>query len=232
MGNSTLIYKLKLQIHGMAQGEWNIATGSLSKLPAECVADAIKFRKWLKKVVWIPSRIRFWICSGYNLDLGKRASSISSGGTSICSEWRESPRCHTPLFFLGPISLDNCISPHWKRKILRIGIAKKQWILLRIRRLSWSAITVRNHDISKRLFRNFMVVLLKVEEVVLVVLPGLGLITLQALIKLLLWALLILTGELLEGKNWKPSIVEVTTGTIQGNGNAWIQGSQQPSRTK
>jgi hypothetical protein len=49
-----------------------------------------------------------------------------------------------------------------------------------------------------------MVVLLEVEEVVLVVLPSLKLITLQPLIKLLLRAILILAGG--KEKNWKPSI--------------------------
>jgi hypothetical protein len=85
-----------------------------------------------------------------------------------------------------------------------IRIAEKQWILLRMRRISCFAITVRNHDILNRLVGNFMVVLLEVEEVVLVVLPSLKLITLQPLIKLLLRAILILAGG--KEKNWKPSI--------------------------
>jgi hypothetical protein len=75
-----------------------------------------------------------------------------------------------------------------------------------MRRISCFVITIINHDILERLVGDFMIALLRVEEVVLVVLHTLGLITLQPLIKLLLQALVLLSAGLLARKNWKPSV--------------------------
>jgi hypothetical protein len=60
--------------------------------------------------------------------------------------------------------------------------------------------------ILERLVCDFVVAQIGVEEVVLVVLLDLMLITLQPFIKHLLQDLLVLTVWLLAGKNWKPSI--------------------------
>jgi hypothetical protein len=62
-------------------------------------------------------------------------------------------------------------------------------------------ITVINHNILKILVGDFTVALLEVEEVILVLLSVLELITLQPLIKLLLQAFLLLTAGLLARKN-------------------------------
>lgn len=65
-----------------------------------------------------------------------------------------------------------------EKGILRVMIVEKQWMLLMMRRISCFVIIVINHDILKRLVGGYMVALLEVEEVVLVVLSSLGLITL------------------------------------------------------
>lgn len=86
--------------------------------------------------------------------------------------------------------------------ILRVMIAGKQWM----RRINCFVITIINHDLLERLVDDFVVALLWVEEVVIVVLLGFGLITLQPLIKILLQVLLLLKVRLVASKNWIPSI--------------------------
>jgi hypothetical protein len=82
-------------------------------------------------------------------------------------------------------------------------IVGKQLMLFRMTRTSYFVITAINHTILERLVGDSMVALLKVEEVVLVEVLGLGLIILQPLINHLIQALLLLITSLLARKNWK-----------------------------
>lgn len=66
-----------------------------------------------------------------------------------------------------------------EKGILRVMIAEKQQMLLRMRRISCFVIIVINHNILKRLVGDFVVTQIEVKEVVLVVLLDIRLITLH-----------------------------------------------------
>jgi hypothetical protein len=59
--------------------------------------------------------------------------------------------------------------------ILGVVMEEKQRMLLKIKRINYSVIIVRNHTYPRDLFEGFLVILLEVEEVVLAMLFGLRL---------------------------------------------------------